>query len=251
LRAGSGYAKIRELSLRLNPARGKTRPVCREPGMALTEDYNMHAELLKLQKTRIIPVLALPSVSAAGPVAEALVTGGLRCAEITFRTEAAVEAIRIMARRGDMQVGAGTVLKVDQVKAAIDAGASFIVSPGINPKVVQYCVTQGIPITPGTANPTDIEVALDFGLEVVKFFPAETLGGLQALQAFAAPYTLMQFIPTGGIGPRNLAEYLAFPQVLACGGTWMVKTELIVEKKFDRITTLCREAVQLAAQANL
>ncbi|HEX5056849.1 MAG TPA: bifunctional 4-hydroxy-2-oxoglutarate aldolase/2-dehydro-3-deoxy-phosphogluconate aldolase [Gammaproteobacteria bacterium] len=207
----------------------------------------MHAELLKLQKVRIIPVLALPNVADAAPVAEALVKGGLPCAEVTFRTDAAVEAIRIMAKRGDMQVGAGTVLKVDQVKAAVDAGATFIVSPGINPKVVKYCVDNGIPITPGTANPTDIEVALDHGLEVVKFFPAETLGGLEALQAFSAPYNMMRFIPTGGIGPKNLLDYLKFPKVIACGGTWMVKAELIAEKKFDQIASLSREAVQLAA----
>jgi 2-dehydro-3-deoxyphosphogluconate aldolase/(4S)-4-hydroxy-2-oxoglutarate aldolase len=208
----------------------------------------MHAELLKLQKTRIIPVLALPSVADAAPVAQALVEGGLPCAEITFRTDAAVDAIKIMAKRGDMQVGAGTVLKVDQVKAAIDAGATFIVSPGINPKVVKYCVDHNIPVTPGTANPTDIEVALDHGLEVVKFFPAETLGGLETLKAFSAPYNMMKFIPTGGISAKNLLDYLKFSKVIACGGTWMVKAELITEKKFDQIATLCREAVKLAAQ---
>jgi 2-dehydro-3-deoxyphosphogluconate aldolase / (4S)-4-hydroxy-2-oxoglutarate aldolase len=208
----------------------------------------MHAELLKLQKTRIIPVLALPSVADAAPVAQALVEGGLPCAEITFRTDAAVDAIKVMAKRGDMQVGAGTVLKVDQVKAAVDAGATFIVSPGINPKVVKYCVDNNIPITPGTANPTDIEVALDHGLEVVKFFPAETLGGLETLKAFSAPYNMMKFIPTGGISAKNLLDYLKFSKVIACGGTWMVKAELITEKKFDQIATLCREAVKLAAQ---
>jgi 2-dehydro-3-deoxyphosphogluconate aldolase/(4S)-4-hydroxy-2-oxoglutarate aldolase len=208
----------------------------------------MHAELLKLQKTRIIPVLALPSVADAAPVAQALVEGGLPCAEITFRTDAAVDAIKIMAKRGDMQVGAGTVLKVDQVKAAVDAGATFIVSPGINPKVVKYCVDHNIPVTPGTANPTDIEVALDHGLEVVKFFPAETLGGLETLKAFSAPYNMMKFIPTGGISAKNLLDYLKFSKVIACGGTWMVKAELITEKKFDQIATLCREAVKLAAQ---
>jgi 2-dehydro-3-deoxyphosphogluconate aldolase/(4S)-4-hydroxy-2-oxoglutarate aldolase len=212
--------------------------------------WKMHAELLRLQKTRIIPVLALPSAADAAPVAKALVEGGLPCAEITFRTDAAIEAIKTMAKRGDMQVGAGTVLKVDQVKAAVDAGATFIVSPGINPKVVKYCVDNNIPITPGTANPTDIEVALDFGLEVVKFFPAETLGGLEALKAFAAPYNMMKFIPTGGISAKNLLDYLKFPKIIACGGTWMVKTELIAEKKFDQITVLSREAVKLAAQAN-
>lgn len=208
----------------------------------------MHPELLKLQKIRIIPVLALPSVADAAPVAEALVAGGLPCAEVTFRTEAAVDAISAMAKRGDMQVGAGTVLKVEQVKAAVDAGATFIVSPGINPKVVRYCVDNGIPITPGTANPTDIEVALEHGLEVVKFFPAETLGGVEALKAFSAPYNMMKFIPTGGISAQNLPDYLGFPKVIACGGTWMVKAELISGKKFDQITNLCREAVQLASR---
>lgn len=209
----------------------------------------MHTELERLQKTRVVPVLAVPEAKHAAPTAEALVAGGLPCAEITFRTGAAIDAIKTMAARGDMQVGAGTVLKVDQVKAAVDAGATFIVSPGVNPKVVQYCVDNAIPITPGVATPTDIETALDLGLEVLKFFPAETLGGLKALKAISAPYGMVQFIPTGGVTPDKLADYLAFPKVLACGGTWLAKADLITEGKFDVIEQLCREAVQAASQA--
>lgn len=209
----------------------------------------MNTELEKLHKTRVIPVLALPDAKDAAPTAEALVAGGLPCAEITFRTGAAIESIKTMAARGDMLVGAGTVLKVDQVKAAVDAGATFIVSPGVNPKVVQYCVENNITITPGVATPTEIETALEFGLEVLKFFPAETLGGLNALKAISAPYNTVRFIPTGGVNVENLAAYLKFPKVLACGGTWIVKADLIADGKFDVIEKLCHEAVQIASGA--
>ena len=147
-----------------------------------------------------------------------------------------------------MLVGAGTVLSVDQVKQAMDAGATFIVSPGFNPKVVAYCVENHIAITPGVSNPTDIEMGLEFGLEVLKFFPAEAFGGLKTLKAMSAPYTMMQFIPTGGIGPENVLQYLKHPKVPACGGSWMVKSDLIAEGQFERITALTREAVTIAAQ---
>lgn len=206
----------------------------------------MNEALEKIGELRLVPVVALPEADQANGLADALVQGGLPCAEVTFRTAAAAEAIKIMSARGDMLVGAGTVLTVDQVKQAVDNGATFIVSPGFGPKVVSYCVENNIPITPGTSNPTDIEMALEFGLEVVKFFPAEAFGGLKALKAISAPYGMMKFIPTGGISPANLLDYLSFPKILACGGSWMVKKDLIVDGEFAKIAALTAEAVKLA-----
>jgi 2-dehydro-3-deoxyphosphogluconate aldolase / (4S)-4-hydroxy-2-oxoglutarate aldolase len=199
----------------------------------------------KLNEIKIIPVIAMNSAADAGPLADALVAGGLPCAEITFRTAAGADAVKVMADRGDILVGAGTVLKVDQVKLAVDNGASFIVSPGFNPKVVKYCVDNGISITPGCSNPTDLEMALDFDLEVVKFFPAEAFGGLKTLKAMSAPYNMLKFIPTGGISPANILDYLSFDKVVACGGSWMVKSDLINGGKFDEIKELTVEAVAL------
>jgi 2-dehydro-3-deoxyphosphogluconate aldolase/(4S)-4-hydroxy-2-oxoglutarate aldolase len=205
--------------------------------------------LTKVLNHRIIPVVAIQDAGDALPLADALINGGLPCAEITFRTAAAAAAIEAVAKRGDIDVGAGTVLKVEQVKQAVDAGATFIVSPGFNPKVVAYCIENGIPVTPGVSNPTDIEMALDFGLEILKFFPAEAFGGLKTLKAMSAPYAMMRFIPTGGIGQGNVLDYLKHPKVAACGGSWMVKSDLIAGGQFERITELTREAVAIAAQA--
>jgi 2-dehydro-3-deoxyphosphogluconate aldolase/(4S)-4-hydroxy-2-oxoglutarate aldolase len=204
--------------------------------------------LIKVLSHKIIPVVAIQDAEDALPLADALIRGGLPCAEITFRTAAAASAIKAVAQRGDILVGAGTVLTVDQVKQAVDAGATFIVAPGFNPKVVAYCIDKGIPVTPGVSNPTDIEMALDFGLEILKFFPAEAFGGLKTLKAMSAPYTMMRFIPTGGIGPGNVLDYLKHPKVAACGGSWMVKSDLIAGGQFERITELTREAVAIAAQ---
>ncbi len=206
----------------------------------------MNAVLEKIGQMRIVPVVAIHNASDAQPLALALMEGGLPCAEITFRTDAAEDAIKAMATIDNMLVGAGTVLKVDQVKTAVDAGASFIVSPGFNPKVVEYCVKNNIPVTPGISNPTDIEMALDFDLEVVKFFPAEAFGGLKTLKAMSAPYHMVKFIPTGGINADNLVSYLEFPKVLACGGSWMVKADLINEGKFEEISCLTRKAMDIA-----
>jgi len=205
--------------------------------------------LTKILDYKIIPVVAIHDAGDALPLADALIRGGLPCAEITFRTAAAACAIEAIAKRGDIDVGAGTVLKVEQVQQAVDAGATFIVAPGFNPKVVAYCIDNGIPVTPGVSNPTDIEMALDFGLEILKFFPAEAFGGLKTLKAMSAPYTMMRFIPTGGIGPGNVLDYLKHPKVAACGGSWMVKSDLIAAGQFERITELTREAVAIAAQA--
>ncbi len=194
---------------------------------------------------KIIPVVAIHEADQADALADALLEGGLPCAEITFRTQAAQAAIRRMAKRGDILVGAGTVLTIDQVKQAVDAGATFIVAPGFNPKVVSYCLEQKIPMAPGVATPTDIEAALDLGLNILKYFPAEAFGGLSTLKAISAPYTDVKFIPTGGINAENVGAYLAHPKVVACGGSWMVKSAFITDGQFDKITQLVREAVAL------
>lgn len=199
----------------------------------------------KALQMKIIPVVAIHEAGFADALADALIEGGLPCAEITFRTQAAPDAIRSMAKRGDILVGAGTVLTIDQAKMAMDAGATFIVAPGLNPKVVGYCLKQNIPMAPGVATPTDIEAALDLGLNTLKFFPAEAFGGLNTLKAISAPYTDARFIPTGGINANNVGNYLAHPKVAACGGSWMVQSKFIADQQFDKITRLVREAVTL------
>ncbi len=204
----------------------------------------MHPVLEELSKIGIVPVIALDDAKDAEPLGRALIDGGLPCAEVTFRTAAAEESIRIMASKfPELLVGAGTVLTTEQVDRAVNAGAKFIVSPGLNPKVVRYCVEKGIPITPGTTNPSDVEVAIECGLEVVKFFPAEAAGGLNMIKSMAAPYTNMKFMPTGGISASNLNSYLDFNKIIACGGSWMVKKELVNAGEFGKITELCKEAV--------
>ncbi len=204
----------------------------------------MDKVLISIKKMGIVPVVKLDRAEDAKPLAKALYEGGLPCAEVTFRTDAAEEAIRIMTKEyPDMLVGAGTVLTTEQVDRAVDAGATFIVSPGLNPRIVKYCISKGIPVTPGCANPSDIEQAIELGLEVVKFFPAEAAGGLNMIKAMSAPYVNMQFMPTGGINEKNLITYLDFPKIIACGGSWMVSDELIKNKDFDRIRELTKEAV--------
>ncbi len=206
----------------------------------------MNEMLMKLQKVGIVPVIKLEDARDAIPLAKALVEGGLPCAEVTFRTAAAEESIRLMRQAyPDMLIGAGTVLTTEQVDKAVTAGATFIVSPGLNPKVVRYCLDQGIPITPGCSNPSDIEAAIELGLDVVKFFPAEAAGGLAMIKAMAAPYVNMKFMPTGGINAKNLISYLDFPKIIACGGSWMVSDEMVKAGEFDKITALTREAVSL------
>ncbi len=209
----------------------------------------MNDILQQFETMRVVPVVAIEDANDADRLAEALIEGGLPCAEITFRTAAAVDAMKNMSKRGDILVGAGTVLKVEQVKAAVDAGARFMVSPGFNPKVVGYCVDNHITITPGISTPSDIEAALDFGLEALKFFPAEAFGGLPTLKAMSGPYITVKFIPTGGISPKNLADYLGFAKVLACGGTWVAKTALISEGRFDDIVSNTRQAVAIVEQS--
>lgn len=197
----------------------------------------------KLSQHRVVPVIALEEAVHAEPLAEALSKGGLPVAEVTFRTSAAAESIKRMAARGDLLVGAGTVLSPTQADEARDAGATFVVSPGFNPKVVSHCLEIGLPIIPGISTPTDVEMAIEHGLEVVKFFPAEAMGGLATLKAIAAPYGQMRFMPTGGISLSNVGDYLAFPKVVACGGSWMVKPALYADGDFSKVETAVREAV--------
>lgn len=206
----------------------------------------MNEMLLKIQKMGIVPVVKLDKAEDALPLAKALYDGGLPCAEVTFRTAAAEEAIKIMRKAyPDMLIGAGTVLITEQVDKAVNAGATFIVSPGLNPKIVKYCVDRNITIVPGCSSPSDIETAMEFGLEVVKFFPAEAAGGLPMIKAMSAPYVNMKFMPTGGINAKNLLSYLDFNKIIACGGSWMVNNDLIKAGDFDKITALTKEAVSV------
>lgn len=201
--------------------------------------------LKKIQVIGIIPVVRIDRVEDAVPLAKALCEGGLPCAEVTFRTSVAKEAIQKMVQAyPNMLVGAGTVLNINQVNEAIEAGAKFIVSPGLNSKVVQYCNEKGILIVPGCSNPSDVEEAIQLSLEVVKFFPAEAAGGLKMIKAMAAPYGNIKFMPTGGINLDNLENYLSFNKIIACGGTWMVTPELIEAGNFEEIKNLTRQAVE-------
>lgn len=209
----------------------------------------MNSVLEQIGKTGIVPVVVLNNASDAEPLANALIKGGLPCAEVTFRTEAAEESIKIMATKfPEMFVGAGTVLTTEQVDRAVGAGAKFIVSPGFNPKVVEYCIKNNYPICPGIMTPTELEMALGFGLDVVKFFPAENAGGLKMIKAMSAPYTMMKFMPTGGINATNVRDYLACDKILACGGSWMVKGDLISAGKFNEIQKLTAEAAAIVRE---
>ncbi len=204
----------------------------------------------QIKETGIIPVVVLDDAKDALPLAKALTEGGLPCAEVTFRTAAAAESIRLMTQHyPEMLVGAGTVLTTEQVDQAIEAGAKFIVSPGLNPRIVKYCQSKSVLMIPGCSNPSDMEQALELGLKVVKFFPAEPAGGLKYIKAVAAPYTELSFMPTGGISPANVSEYLAYDRILACGGSWMVKGSLVKEGNFAEITRLTAEAAALAKAA--
>ena len=198
----------------------------------------------KLSLIGIVPVIALDKAEDASPLAGALCRGGLPCAEITFRTDAAEESIKIMHKEyPDMIIGAGTVLTAEQADRAIGAGASFIVSPGLNPEVVKHCTSKGYPIVPGCATPSEIELAMSLGLDTVKFFPAEAAGGIAMIKAMSAPYGKIKFMPTGGIGKDNLNDYLSFGKVFACGGSWMAAKNLINAGKYDEIEKITREAV--------
>jgi 2-dehydro-3-deoxyphosphogluconate aldolase/(4S)-4-hydroxy-2-oxoglutarate aldolase len=199
-----------------------------------------------LSADRLLPVVVLSDATRAEPLAAALLSGGLRCAEITFRTEAAEAGIRAMAGKSDLLVGAGTVLTAEQVDRAVDAGARFVVTPGFGPAVVRRCQQHGVPVFPGVATATEIQMALDAGLETVKFFPAEQLGGAAMVKALAAPFRAVRFIPTGGVTADNLAGYLRLPAVLAIGGTWMVAAELLRVGAWDEVTRRCADSVRAA-----
>ncbi len=200
----------------------------------------------KISEVGVVPVVKLDSADDALPLAAALKEGGLACAEVTFRTDAAEESIRRIATEyPEFLVAAGTVLTPAQADAAINAGASFIVSPGLNPEVVKHCQKKGYPIIPGVCTPTEVELALSLGLKYLKFFPAEAAGGVKMIKAMSAPYTSVRFMPTGGIGVGNLADYLNCKAVYACGGSWMVPADKIAEGKFDEISKLTKEAVEL------
>jgi 2-dehydro-3-deoxyphosphogluconate aldolase/(4S)-4-hydroxy-2-oxoglutarate aldolase len=201
-----------------------------------------------LRSARIVPVIVIDDPDDAVPLARSLIDGGLSCAEITFRTEHAAESIaRITAAVPEIFVGAGTVLSPAQAATAWDSGARFMVSPGFNPRVVDYCVAQGIPVYPGMCTPTELEAALEKGLQTLKFFPAEPSGGLAFLKAMAAPYGDVHFMPTGGINLDNVARYLAYDRIVACGGSWMAPAEWIRAKQFDRIREESRRAAEVAA----
>ena len=196
----------------------------------------------------VVPVVVLEDVKDAAPLAKALVEGGLPCAEVTFRTAAAEESIRVMTTEyPDMFVGAGTVLTIEQVVRAVAAGAKFIVSPGFDPEIVDYCLEKEIPVFPGCITPSEVAQAVKRGLKVVKFFPAEQFGGVATIKAMAAPYVGLKFMPTGGVSAKNLESYLSCDKIIACGGSWMVKGDLVKAGKFDEIKTLTEEAVKLAA----
>ena len=192
----------------------------------------------------IVPVIKLDKVENAEKLAKALRDGEINCAEVTFRAKGADEVIRRMTKAyPDMFVGAGTVLTCEQADAAYAAGAKFCVAPGLNPKVVKHCLDSGIPFAPGLSSASEIEQALELGLDFVKFFPAEQAGGLQYIKAVCGPYTTMRFMPTGGINPDNLNTYLSYNKIVCCGGSWIVSSKLLDEENWDGITALCKEAI--------
>jgi 2-dehydro-3-deoxyphosphogluconate aldolase/(4S)-4-hydroxy-2-oxoglutarate aldolase len=203
----------------------------------------------RLAALLLVPVVVADDRSCAAPLADALVAGGLPVAEVTFRTAAAAEVIELMARRGDVLVGAGTVLSPQQVDRAVDAGASFVVSPGMSRAVVERALERGVFPLPGVATASEIQAAIELGLDTVKFFPAETSGGVAAITALAAPFAGVSFVPTGGVGPANLADYLAVPAVAAVGGSWMVPRHVVAAHDVARLTALVATAVALAAAA--
>jgi 2-dehydro-3-deoxyphosphogluconate aldolase / (4S)-4-hydroxy-2-oxoglutarate aldolase len=204
--------------------------------------------LARLRETKIVPVIVINDADDAVPLAAALTEGGLACAEVTFRTKAAGEALRrICAENPDMLAGAGTVLTPQQAADAKAAGAHFIVAPGFSPAVVDYCLEHDIPVYPGVCTPTDVEAALAKGLKTLKFFPAEPAGGVPYLKAISAPYTMVEFMPTGGINAANIGSYLEMKNVVACGGSWMAPNDWIAAKEFDRIRQATTQAVAAVA----
>lgn len=200
----------------------------------------------QIKSAGIVPVIKIDYAKDAVKLAEALRNGGINCAEITFRTDAAKDSIRLISEKyPDMLIAAGTVLTVKQADDAIAAGAKFIVSPGLNPIVVKHCLDKGYSVIPGVSTPSEVEQAMSLGLTYLKFFPAEAAGGVKMIKAMAAPYTNVRFMPTGGINTSNLADYLNCKAVFACGGSWMVPSDKITDGKFDEIEKLTADAVKL------
>src|SRR6185437_1697528 len=204
----------------------------------------------RISRNKLIPLVSIDDAEDAAPLGDALLAGGLPIIEITFRTSAAESAIRSLAARGDLVVGAGTVLNVKMAQRARDAGAAFAVSPGLNPKVVEWCKENRLPLIAGAVTPTEIETALELGIRIVKFFPSEPMGGIKTLQLLRGPYPMIGFIPTGGVGPDNLQSYLRTSNVFACGGSWMAPREMVKAREFDKITELVRSAVDLVAKTS-
>lgn len=205
-----------------------------------------------LKEHKIIPVLIIDKLEDADFVMKALLKGGIRIVEITFRTEVALEVLKYLKQNfTDVVIGAGTILSLEQAKQAIEAGVDFIVSPGFDEKIVSYCIENETLIIPGTSNATDMSKAVKHNLKIVKFFPANIIGGINAIKAYSQPFNQLYFIPTGGINYENLEEYLSFEKVLACGGSWMVKKDLINNKDFEKISTLSRDAVNLIERKEL
>lgn len=214
----------------------------------MLQDDHPGGAMQELARRRLVPVVVLSDARDAPGLADALVEGGLPVAEVTFRTAAAEESIRAMAARGDLMVGAGTVLTAEQVDRAVGAGASFVVCPGLSRGVVERCREHGIPVLPGAVTATEVQAALELGVSTVKFFPAHTAGGAKAIAALSAPFAGVSFVPTGGIGPANLREYLVLPCVSAVGGSWMVPPELVAAHAFDEVVELVAAAVSLAGE---
>ena len=207
---------------------------------------NLAAITTQLQRLKVVPVIALDHAEDILPLADTLAQNGLSVAEITFRSPAAREAIRLLRQqRPDFLIAAGTVLTADQVSQAKNAGADFVVTPGFNPKIVQLCQDLGLPIIPGVNNPMAIEAALELGIDTVKFFPAEASGGVKMIKALLGPYAQLKIMPTGGIGLQNIQDYLAIPNVVACGGSWFVEKTLINAKNWSEINRLTQEVVTL------
>jgi 2-dehydro-3-deoxyphosphogluconate aldolase / (4S)-4-hydroxy-2-oxoglutarate aldolase len=205
----------------------------------------MNKTLAKIHQLRLVPMLVMDKAEHAAAFGDVLVAGGLPVVEITLRTPAAEACVGTLAARGDLLVGAGTILTVEQADRAIDAGAQFLVAPGTNPKIVEHAMKRNVPMVPGIATPSEIELATSLGAEVLKFFPAETMGGVTALKAFAGPYPNAKFLPTGGITPELLPSYLRLPSVVACGGSWLAPRELLAAGRFDSIAALIEQAKKL------
>jgi 2-dehydro-3-deoxyphosphogluconate aldolase/(4S)-4-hydroxy-2-oxoglutarate aldolase len=211
------------------------------------ELYQMSDILNRLAQHKLLPIIVMDDASQATGLGDVLVKGGLPVVEVTFRTAAAEASIRTLAKRGDLLVGAGTILTIEQADRAIDAGAQFLVSPGTNPKVVEHAYMRKTPMMPGIATPSEIDLALSLGAAALKFFPAENLGGVATLKAFAGPYPDVRFIPTGGITPELVPGYLRMKQVIACGGSWMAPREFLKDGRFDAIAALLEDAKKLLA----